>query len=122
MRILFLSLFVGLFLITTACNSGNNVELNYSKMEKQYVELTEYYGIAVDEGFKNEKEASEFVRHYLRTRDSINYYNHPLRDRRYDVSVLWNMKWELNEACKHTNSLMNNLDPEYVKKHPKYSK
>ena len=100
----------------TSCGI-KQVELNYDKLEAQYVELTPYWEMIFDDTVdKNSSAAISFSKNYKAARDIINYYNQPGRDigpggfpkdAPSDEELLWDLRLRLKYASGYTNKMVN---------------
>jgi len=107
-------LLVAIFL----ASCGQQVELNYEKLEAQYIELTPYWELVINQqdSIQDKNSAIRFARHYKEAREIISYYNTSGRDigpageakdAPSDTELLWNLRNSLNYASKYTNELAN---------------
>lgn len=99
---------------------GQQVELNYDKLEAQYVELAPYWEIVIEkkELIKNQEAAIGFSKYYKECREIINYYNQPGRDiapggfskdAPSDIELLWDLRRALNSASARTNAIVTGI-------------
>lgn len=114
----FFAVAVASLVLLVSC--GQQVELNYDKLEAQYTELTPYWNLVFDKNaVLDEKAELAFSKHYKEARDLINYYNLAGRDvgpagtpkdGPSNTQILWNLRNELNYASKYTNAMVNPND------------
>jgi hypothetical protein len=90
---------------------GKSVDISYDKLEAQYVELTPYWKIVIEERhlIKDQNAAIEFSKYYEESRHIINLYHTLTRDNNIDniTELLWNLRRNLNSASTRTNAIIN---------------
>jgi len=99
------------------CSCGERVELNYEKLEAQYVELTPYWNYILKNRLNTDTSA-RFSVLYKECRDLLEEYKDPARhvsaggmpnaEGRTDTVILWELRQKLGYAASRTNSIMQN--------------
>ena len=112
---IYFTVIVAFVMLLVSC--GQPVDLNYDKLEAQYIELTPYWNIVIEqkELVKDQNAAIGFSKYYKEARYIINYYNTSGRDigpagkskdAPNDQELLWNLRNALNSASARTNAIV----------------
>ena len=112
MKKFFMIITAGVLFFAASCSPLNKDELDYGKLEAQYVEVTPYWNMIFEDALVLDKGAAlEFSTHYKNARDLINYWHKPNRrgspESASDIQILWNLRNELKWASQHTNAMIN---------------
>ena len=104
-------LFICLCFVISCVNVNQKfIDLNYDQMSSQFIEIVYYRNQAIGGEWVDKKAALWFITYYRKCNQIIKYINTPTRDMSYpfdDKRLLWNLKQNLNNACKYTNGINN---------------